>query len=248
MTGVQTCALPILGKPRDKHVHDHAHESPLMYVPLAVLAGGTFVSSYLLFRPLIAHAAPAATAAPMVLALNGEADTEAVHAAHHWLMFGVGGAFIAGFAVAFIIYRNGLETAGRIKAMLSPLHTLLERKYFFDEIYNFVWVKGCLLLAGIARFVDTWIVDLAFNLLASATERLAAFSGLILDNHGVDGIVNGVAKSSMDFAGLVRSPQTGRIRNYVLISAAVATAVLIGLLIVGLSSGSAAMAAGSWKN
>ena len=59
--------MTFMGKPRDEHVHEHAHEIPLMYVPLVVLAVGTFWVSYWLFRPLIADGAPAATDAAMVM-------------------------------------------------------------------------------------------------------------------------------------------------------------------------------------
>ena len=61
--------MTFMGKPRDEHVYEHAHESPMMYVPLAVLAVGTCVASYFVFRPLIADAAPVATAASIVLGL-----------------------------------------------------------------------------------------------------------------------------------------------------------------------------------
>ncbi len=223
--------MTFMGKPRDEQVHHHAHEIPLMYVPLIVLAVGTFLSSYFLFRPLIADAAPAATGAAMVLATNGDVHSEAIKAAHHWLMFGVGGAFIVGFAIAIAIYGRGLALAERIKNALGPLHLVLERKYFFDEVYDFVWVKGCLLVATIARLFDTYVIDLFVNLLAAVTARLAAFSGLIIDNEGVDGVVNGIAKSTTDLAGVVRMPQTGRIRNYVLFATAVATVVLICFLV-----------------
>ncbi|MBI4719598.1 MAG: NADH-quinone oxidoreductase subunit L [Planctomycetes bacterium] len=222
--------MTFMGKPRDEHVYHHAHESPLMYVPLAVLAVGTFVSSYFLFRPLIADAAPAATAAPLVMALDGESHTAAISAAHHWLVTGVGGAFIVGFVVAIVIYVRGLATATAIKRAAGPLHTLLERKYYFDEVYNLVWVKGCILVAHIARFIDTYVVDLIFDTAAMFTERFAAFSGLILDNQGVDGVVNGVAAASFDLSNVIRRPQTGRIRNYVLFAAGVAAVVLLGVL------------------
>jgi NADH:ubiquinone oxidoreductase subunit 5 (subunit L)/multisubunit Na+/H+ antiporter MnhA subunit len=122
------------------------------------------------------------------------------------------------------------------------LHTLLEHKYYFDEVYEIVWVKGCIGLAKVARFIDTWFVDLIFNITASATERLAAFSGLILDNHGVDGIVNGISKTSMDVSDLLRGPQTGRIRNYVLFAAGAATIVLVVILLYATQSGGDAMA------
>ncbi|MCH8853354.1 MAG: NADH-quinone oxidoreductase subunit L, partial [Planctomycetes bacterium] len=202
--------MTFMGKPRDKHVYEHAHETPLMYVPLVVLAVGTLVASYYIFRPLIAGAAIEATDAAMVLATNGEVHTAAIKAAHHWLTYGVGGAFIVGFAAAIAIYGRGLATATAIKKVLAPIHLVLEKKYFIDELYDFVWVKGCVLVAHIARFIDTYIVDMVFNLAAAATERFAAFCGLILDNHGIDGVVNGIAASSRDVGDLMRRPQTGR--------------------------------------
>ncbi len=229
--------LTFMGKPRDEHVHEHAHETPLMYIPLAVLAGGTIFASYRLFRPLIALAAPDATSAAMVLATDGTTHTEAITNAHHFLMYGVGGAFLVGFAIAFLIYRSGLDLAEKIRRVFSPLHTLLINKYYIDELYDFVWVKGCLLVANIARFFDTWVIDLIFNLSAAATERFAAFTGKVLDTHGVDGVINGVAKSSMDFAGVMRSPQTGRIRNYVLFATGAATVALVLILIYSEGSG-----------
>ena len=232
--------MTFMGKPRDEHVHRHAHEVPLMYVPLVVLAVGTFWASYYLFRPLIADGAPAATDAAMVLAIDGESPTEAIHAAHAWLKWGVGLAFIVGFVIAWGIYRRGLATADVIKRRAGLLYVILEHKYFFDEFYDFVFVKGCVLVARIARFIDTWVVDLLFDLAAAITERLSAFSGWVLDYHGVDGVVNGIAKTSVDIAGVVRTPQTGRIRNYVLFAAGVATVVVICVLIFGMRTGSAA--------
>lgn len=234
--------MTFMGKPRDEHVHHHAHESPLMYVPLVVLAVGTLLSGYFLFRPLIADASTAATSAPLVLATDGHLESAAMHSAHHWLKFGVGGAFIFGFVIAVAVYARGLATAERIKRAVWPLHTLLEHKYFFDEVYDLVWVKGCVLLAKICRFIDTWLVDLVFNLLASATERFAAFSGLILDNQGVDGVVNGVAQTSMDFSDVVRGWQTGRIRNYVLFAVGAATIIVVALLWFGMQAGPASTA------
>ncbi len=229
--------MTFMGKPRDHHVYDHAHESPLMYVPLVVLAVGTFVSSYFLFRPLISEASSVATAAPLVMAIDGAQHTPAITAAHRWLVYGVGFAFVVGFAIAIVIYAPGLAIAERIRRAVWPVHTILEHKYYFDEVYEIVWVKGCVALAKVARFIDTWFVDLIFNLTASATERLAAFSGLILDNQGVDGIVNGISKTSMDVSDVLRGPQTGRIRNYVLFAGAAATIVLIVILYYATQSG-----------
>ena len=232
--------MTFMGKPRDQHVHEHAHEIPLMYVPLVVLAVGTLFASYWVFRPLIADAAPDATAAPLVLAFSGLAHSDAIHAAHGWLKWGVGGAFIVGFVVAILIYARGLRTAEAIRKVLSPLHTLLVHKYYFDEVYDFLWVKGCIFIAQVARWFDTWVIDLIANLLATITSWLASFSGWILDAHGVDGIVNGISKTTQDIGGVLRLPQTGRIRNYVLWAAAAATIVVLCVVIFGSESSTTA--------
>jgi NADH:ubiquinone oxidoreductase subunit 5 (subunit L)/multisubunit Na+/H+ antiporter MnhA subunit len=235
--------MTFMGKPRDKHVYDHAHEIPLMYGPLAVLAVGTIFSSYLLFRPLIQEASTAATNAQEVLAIDGALHTTAIHHAHSFLFWGVGFAFVIGFTIAIAIYRNGLGVAESIRRLpgVSLLHTLLERKYYFDEIYDFLWVKGCLLVAKISGFIDTYIVDMIFIISGWLTRVFAAISGII-DKEGVDGIVNGVADLSKMTGDTLRTPQTGRIRNYVLFSTAVAAVLFACLLIFGLDTGSVASA------
>ena len=223
--------LTFMGKPRDHHVYDHAHESPLMYIPLVVLAVGTFVSSYFLFRPLILDASHAAASAPLVMAIDGESHAPAIHHAHHWLIYGVGFAFVVGFAIAIAIYGKGLAIAEALKRAFGPLHTLLVNKYYIDELYHLVFVKGCVLLAHVARSLDTYLVDLIFDTLALLVERFAAFSGYVLDAQGVDGVFNGVSKSTFDMANAVRQPQTGKIRNYILFAAGAATVVLIIVLV-----------------
>ena len=237
--------MTFMGKPRDHHVYDHAHESPLMYIPLVVLAVGTFVSSYFLFRYLIADVADTATAAPLVLAIDGTQHVPAIEAAHHWLRFGVGLSFAVGFAIAIAIYSGGLALAERIRRLpgISLAHFVLVNKYFIDELYDLVFVRGTVALARVCSFVDTWVVDLIFNLLASGTERFAAFSGNVLDKYGIDGFFNGLSKTSLDFSDMVRGPQTGRIRNYVLFAAGAATIFVIVVLWFGMQPGQAATAA-----
>jgi hypothetical protein len=91
-------------------------------------------------------------------------------------------------------------------------------------------------VAAIARFFDAYVVDLIFDTLAGLTRRLAAFSGLVIDVHGVDGCFNGLAKFSRDVGDAMRVPQTGRIRNYVLFAAGVTAVVVICVLVMQLDS------------
>jgi NADH-quinone oxidoreductase subunit L len=215
--------LTFMGQPRDPHVYEHAHESKLMYLPLVVLAAGTIVSSYLLFRPLVAAAAPQPF---LTQAFDGEA-TEIAEA--HGVMVGrhahaalapiVGGAFLVGFVLAWLIYRRGLAVADRLAQALKPLHTVLVHKFYFDELYGLVLIGGTMALKGICYLFDKYVVDGLVNLSAYVTERLSAFSGIVLDQGVVDGAVNGVGRTAWGLGGLARSPQVGRIRNYILFAA-----------------------------
>ena len=191
---------------------------------------------------MLASAAPAATAATMIVGIDGQAH-DASHAAglvldhsvHGELIPIVGLAFAVGFVLAWLVYRNGLELPSRIAALpgVAFLHRALVQKLYFDHVYDFVWVAGCKAVARACRLFDTWVVDSIYNLSARLTERIAAFSGKIVDAHGVDGVINGVADTSIQIGTAMRRPQTGRIRNYVLFAAGAAAVVLFAIVYGG---------------
>jgi proton-translocating NADH-quinone oxidoreductase chain L len=243
--------MTFMGKPRDQHVHDHAHESPLMWFPLVVLAVFTFVCSYKIFRPMIADAAPDATDAVLVSGFDGVAKPTDIahgelidlHGAHEWLGIGVGWSWAIAFIVAILIYRNGLDMGRRFKTLFGPFATLLEKKYYFDELYDFLFVRGCRAVASICAFFDTYVIDMLANMSAKATERLAVFSGRGVDANVVDGVFNGIAVTSFDISDIFRSPQTGRIRNYVLFAAGATAIVILLLLFIDQSASPAATVA-----
>ncbi|HOA73173.1 MAG TPA: NADH-quinone oxidoreductase subunit L [Phycisphaerae bacterium] len=212
--------MTFMGKPRDHHVYDHAHESPLMYIPLVVLAVGTVFSSYLLFRPMVAQAAPAGF---LVKSIDGNA----LHAAHHALAYLVGPAFVIGFAIAIAIYRKGLGLAESLAKALRPAHTVLEHKFYFDELYGLALIGGVHGLKKVAYLFDQYVIDFLVNLSARITERLSRFSGEAFDARVVDGAVNAVGEGTWQLGGLVRAPQVGRIRNYILFAACGVTAIVL---------------------
>ena len=117
--------------------------------------------------------------------------------------------------------------------MIHFLHVCLEQKLFFDHVYNTVLVGGTKwVLAGISRLFDTYIIDGLANLLGRVTVKTADFSGQIMDAGGVDGFIDGLADSAQTIGDVVRQPQTGKIRNYVLFGTAGASLVLIALIVL----------------
>jgi NADH-quinone oxidoreductase subunit L len=222
--------LTFMGRPRDHHVHEHAHESPLMYVPLAVLAVGVVLSGYFWFRPMVAAADPGGFLVPTIDAHHAPG----MEVVHHKLMPLVGLAFAVGFAAAIALYARGLGLAARLAAALQPLYTLVVRKFYFDELYGLLVVGTTLAVAGLSRLFDLFVIDLVVNLSARVTALVSWFSGWVLDLWGVDGAVNALAEGSLQLAQAARRPQTGKIRNYVMFAAGGAAVALAVIIWVGM--------------
>jgi len=244
--------LTFMGKPRDQHVHDHAHEVKLMYVPLVVLAVGTFVSSYFIFRPLIAHAGAEAADAAAVVAFDGEAHSYAeipgqsmltlTHGdgwanPHYALIFIVGFSWLIGMGIAVLLYRNGPGFAGRMlekSKLLRATHYALSERLFIDAFYDRVFVGGTVLFGKFWAFIDNVVVDGIVNVTGYATKGIGVFTGkqldMAVDQRGfglVDALADGIAKLIFDAGNEIRRPQNGRVRNYLLWTAGTAALVLI---------------------
>ncbi len=148
-----------------------------------------------------------------------EADAEAAHEEHgfHLRAMAIATcAMLAGVLMAWLVYGKELISAAKAAQVLAPLHRLLLNKFYFDELYRATFVAGVLLLASFGKWFDRVILDGLADGSARWMARLAFFSGLTLDNRGVDGLVNGAARLALAGGNLARKGQTGRVRNYVL--------------------------------
>lgn len=64
---------------------------------------------------------------------------------HHmptWVMWAPFFVTLAGFLLAIPIYFMSSTTGAAIARMFAPLNAFLQRKWYFDELYDFVFVKG----------------------------------------------------------------------------------------------------------
>ncbi|HEY1768292.1 MAG TPA: NADH-quinone oxidoreductase subunit L [Terracidiphilus sp.] len=95
-----------------------------------------------------------------------------------WLSIVAVAVALLGWLVADLFYRRRPEKPAQLAAALAGPYTLVTHKYYVDEIYNAVFVKG---LLSISRYVLGWIVEGA--ILGGAAWLLggiATFSGAIL--------------------------------------------------------------------
>ncbi len=141
--------MTFFGSPRDRHLYDHAHESPAnMTVPLIVLAIGSVLAGfagYPMGDGWINH-----FLGPLL---------EPKHAVHELNLVLVGvsvAAGIVGFVIALLMHRAG--NLGAESA--NPLHGLLENKWYVDEVYHTLVVRPVHRLSlGLWHIFDTIVVD-----------------------------------------------------------------------------------------
>jgi NADH-quinone oxidoreductase subunit L len=183
--------------PRDEHAKEHIHESPkVVTIPLVLLAIPSVILGYLTIGPMLFG-----DWFKDVLFVLPEHDTlghigEHFHGATTFMLHGMTQLpFIlamGGLFVAWYIYMKNPSIADKVKTALSPVYTILDKKYWFDEVYQAVFAGGS---RGLGKFL--W---------------LAGDRGLI------DGLaVNGSAYSVGWLAAVVRHVQTGYLYHYAIV-------------------------------
>jgi NADH-quinone oxidoreductase subunit L len=95
-----------------------------------------------------------------------------------------------------------------------PAFTLLQNKYYVDEIYGASVVRAFMALRLVLADVDRWIVDGVVNGVGVLV-RLCAWIGGAIDHYLVDGAVNFVSDGVLAAGDRLRRVQTGRIQTYV---------------------------------
>lgn len=125
---------------------------------------------------------------------------------------------VAGWALGWLIYGRQPLREGQIDPLrrLGPLHTLLARKYFVDEIYAVTFIAGTVAFSRLMGVIDNRLVDGMVNLAGWLTARFADLNRWI-DTYIVDGTVNLVGWITGELSRGLRLIQTGRVQNYLLL-------------------------------
>jgi NADH-quinone oxidoreductase subunit L len=204
----------------------HLHESPrIMTVPLMVLAAGAVAVGWI--------GVPAAMTFEIVDLNYFDHFLEPVlievegleHAGEHlglgveWILILASiAAAGAGIWIAWSIFgRRGLE-GGRVWAERFPaIHRVLANKYYVDELYDAIVVRGFWATArGLFRFDASFIDGLLVNGARHVTVAFALLSGLF-DKYVVDGLVNLVGHTLDAGSRIFRRVQTGSVGGYALV-------------------------------
>jgi NADH-quinone oxidoreductase subunit L len=176
--------------PEHAAAHDaHAtpHESPLvMTLPLLILAVPAVLVGFTNFPSHstegVAHLLESALPASSAEALHHESFNYGVAISSTLLAF-------AGIGLAWVIYQAKLVSAESLQKIWGPVHTLVARKYYMDELYEGIVVRRG--LYGVATAAGQWF-----------------------DTHVVDGAVNGAGGLTRRLGDALRWVQSGSVQAY----------------------------------
>jgi NADH-quinone oxidoreductase subunit L len=220
--------MTFLGQPRDEHIYAHAHESPkVMYVPLVILAVFAVIAGWNVpftdvgLAPLLEQARPLGTAEgashglflhALTMPAEHLSHAHEIHVPVTAIAFSVA---LAGFLFASVIYWWRILDADAIRRMFSPVYVFLKNKWWFDELYQLVFIRPALWCAGLAAAIDRFVIDGLAHALAGSVRLLSVFDDLI-DRLFVDGAVNATADVTYAVGLRLREVQSGKIRQYVM--------------------------------
>jgi len=196
------------GKPRaSADVMHHAHESPMvMLVPLFILAAGALFAGVLFKEYFFGHE----YAEFWKGALFTGAENEILEEFHHvplWVKLSPFVAMLLGLVTAWFFYIRSPETPKRLAEDHQMLYRFLLNKWYFDELYDFIFVRP-------AKWLGTFLWKQG--------------DGRVIDGYGP----NGIAARVQDITGRVVRLQTGYLYHYAFVMligiAALVTWMMLG--------------------
>lgn len=150
------------GAPRaDRHTMEHVHESPpSMTVPLAVLALGAIVLGLAFKGVFVTVEGINAFFRGSLFSAHAHEIVEELHHVPLWVKLSPMVMMVGGFLVAYRFYVHDPEAPRRLARRHDTLYRFLLNKWYFDEIYDFLFVRTAMRLGHFLwKRGDGWTID-----------------------------------------------------------------------------------------
>jgi NADH:ubiquinone oxidoreductase subunit 5 (subunit L)/multisubunit Na+/H+ antiporter MnhA subunit len=159
----------------------------------------------------------------------------AIHNPVTWTAFAMA---LSGFLLATAFYGVRVLDPADARRSFAPIYWFLKNKWGFDELYQFLFVRPVLRIASWVAAVDKYVIDWTADHLALGVRAVSVLDDWI-DRMFVDGLVNRTAAVVYGTGLWLRTLQTGRLRQYVMLIAmgTVALFVLVSLYWTYLGTG-----------
>jgi NADH-quinone oxidoreductase subunit L len=203
------------------------------------------------------HESPPSMAWPLRIlavpaALAGLLNAPGIEKFNQWVRFEVPGvpevvhehAFNGGLAAASLAvavlgigvaagyyFRNAFPrgVAERVP-ILATAHRVLVNKYYLDELYLAIIRAIQYPIAGAAYWVNQHVIDGVVNGAGAGARRTASLVYDVIDQKVIDGAVNGAGFSAEEGGSILRYIQTGRVQQYAAVLFGATALFAVGLV------------------
>ena len=177
----------------DMHDLDHAHDAPtVMLVPLMILGAGAILAGWPLLSGVFGNFITEDQSEfwhGAIAQLPGHNALTAREFAPEWVKLAPTAMMLLGFLTAWYFYIENPELPSKLAARQGPLYLFLYNKWYFDELYDAIFVRPAKWLGR-----QLWKIG----------------DGRIIDGLGPDGVAAGV----LDWTKQAVRLQSGYVYHY----------------------------------
>jgi NADH-quinone oxidoreductase subunit L len=137
------------------------------------------------------------------------------------------GTWVGGILLAATFFWWGYLSPADVRRQFAPLHNLLWNKYYFDELYDAIFVQPTHVISRLAAGIDKRWIDGLIDFSARAAVRFSNAWDVIADRGLVDGLANLTASWTYSLGNSLRAVQTGNVRQYVMFIVVGAVAIFV---------------------
>tara|TARA_R110002094_G_scaffold96437_1_gene96996 strand:+ start:1 stop:1614 length:1614 start_codon:yes stop_codon:yes gene_type:complete len=174
--------MTFYGTPRgDLKTHDHAHESPMvMLIPLAVLSLGAIFSGMVWYEDFFGDNWEEFFGASIYANYETNKVIHEAHAVAKWVKTAPFVAMLFGFIMAMWFYIWSPQNPAKLAKQQHGLYQFLLNKWYFDELYDILfvrpanWLGKILWKKGDGKVIDGGINGLALGIIPFMTRKYQA--------------------------------------------------------------------------
>ena len=124
---------------------------------------------------------------------------------------------LGGLGLGYLVYRHAGQTEP-LRKPLGAVYTLLEHKYYIDELYDRIFIKPSIRFAEnfTYLFLDRQVIDGFLHRVARAAFSLGGLFRNNFDAPVVNGFGDLMASLTQSFGRVLRRVQTGQVQQYLL--------------------------------
>jgi len=173
--------LTFHGTPRcDEHTLAHVHESPkIMWLPLVVLVAGSLFAGVLGYGLFVGEGMEDFWREAIFIA----PQHQALEHAHHvplWVKLSPLVVGLAGIGLAWVVYLKAPGSAQKIASAVPALYRFSLNKWYFDELYDRIFVRPASFLGKGLWKADGEVIDgVGPDGVADLSGRIARFASIL---------------------------------------------------------------------